>query len=151
MQFVWFRVLRKTLLTFQGQRLPRFRGKSSSIMLNSTVTFWRENVCSLWMDLLIDKTFSPVLCKARGSWIPWRLSFRYMLFHDTKTPNDAVTPQRLSQFTANMKANMIPRLLSSLVWIDHCNQCNRMRSLMEFMGCCQCFVYQEFIRFYLHI
>ena len=32
-----------------------------------------------------------------------------------KTLNDAVTPQRQSQFTLKMKANAIPRLLSSLV------------------------------------
>ena len=31
------------------------------------------------------------------------------------TPNDAVTPQRQSQFTPKMKANAVPRLLSSLV------------------------------------
>ena len=32
-----------------------------------------------------------------------------------KTPNDAVSPQRQSQFTPKMKANAVPRLLSSLV------------------------------------
>ena len=32
-----------------------------------------------------------------------------------KTSNDAVTPQRQSQFTPKMKANAVPRLLSSLV------------------------------------
>ena len=32
-----------------------------------------------------------------------------------KTPNDAVTPQCQSQFTPKMKANAVPRLLSSLV------------------------------------
>ena len=32
-----------------------------------------------------------------------------------KTPNDAVTPQHQSQFTPKMKANAVPRLLSSLV------------------------------------
>ena len=40
-------------------------------------------------------------------------------FHETfmekKTPNGAVTPQRQSQFTPKMKANAVPRLLSSLV------------------------------------
>ena len=52
---------------------------------------------------------------------------RYMehKFHETyhsvtfyfikKTPHDAVTPQRQSQFTPKMKANAVPRLLSSLV------------------------------------
>ena len=49
-----------------------------------------------------------------------------------KTPNDAVTPQRQGQFTPKMKANVVPRLLSSLVWIDHHNQCNGMTSFMEF-------------------
>ena len=38
----------------------------------------------------------------------------YILFYE-KTPDDAVTPQRQSQFTAKMKANAVPRLLSSLV------------------------------------
>ena len=51
-----------------------------------------------------------------------------------KTPNDAVTPQRQSQFTAKMKANAVPRLLSSLVWIDQYNECNGMTSFMEFMS-----------------
>ena len=32
-----------------------------------------------------------------------------------KTSNDAVTPERQSQFTPKMKANAVPRLLSSLV------------------------------------
>ena len=37
-------------------------------------------------------------------------------FHDTKkTPNNAVTPQRQSQFTPKMKANAESRLLSSVV------------------------------------
>ena len=43
------------------------------------------------------------------------LSFRYILFYEEKTPNDAVTPERWSQFTPKMKANAVPRLLSSLV------------------------------------
>ena len=44
-----------------------------------------------------------------------------ILLHFTsweKTPDDAVTPQRQSQFTPKMKANAEPRLLSSLVRID---------------------------------
>ena len=67
------------------------------------------------------------------SWIPWNLSFYYILFHEKKAPNDAVTPQRQSQFTPKMKANAVPRLLSSLVWIDQYNECNGMTSFMEFM------------------
>ena len=49
-----------------------------------------------------------------------------------KTLNNAVTP-RQSQFIPKMKANAIPHLLSSLVWIDHYNECNGMTSLMELM------------------
>ena len=44
----------------------------------------------------------------------------YFMKKDSK--NDAVTPQRQSQFTPKMKANAVPRLLSSLVWIDQCNE-----------------------------
>ena len=49
-----------------------------------------------------------------------------------KTPNDAVTPQRQSQFTPKMKANAVSRLLSSLAWIDQYSECNGMTSFMEF-------------------
>ena len=67
------------------------------------------------------------------TWIPWNLSFHYISFHEKKTANDAVTPQRQSQFTPKMKANAIPRLLSSLVWIDQYSECNGMTSFMNFM------------------
>ena len=50
-----------------------------------------------------------------------------------KTPNDAVTQKRQSQFTPKMKANAVPRLLSSLVWIDHYNECNGITRFMEFL------------------
>ena len=50
-----------------------------------------------------------------------------------KTPTDAVTPQHQSQFTPKMKANAVPRLLSSLVWIDQYNECNGMIGFIEFM------------------
>ena len=49
-----------------------------------------------------------------------------------KTPTDTVTPQRQNQFTSKMKANAVPRLLSSLVWIDQCKECNGMTSFIEF-------------------
>ena len=43
----------------------------------------------------------------------------YVMKKDSKrccdTTNDAVTPQRQSQFTPKMKANAVPHLLSSLV------------------------------------
>ena len=85
------------------------------------------------------------------SYLKWRkltikLLKAYHEFHETchsvafyfmkkKTPNDDVTLQFQGQFTPKMKANPIPRLLSSLVWIDHYNQCNGMTSFMEFMLC----------------
>ena len=50
-----------------------------------------------------------------------------------KTPNDTVTPQRQSQFTPKMKANAVPRLLSSLVWIDQYNEYKGTTSFIEFM------------------
>ena len=68
-------------------------------------------------------------------WSPWNLSLRFILFHEKKTPNDAVTPQPQSQFTLKIKAKVVPRLLSSLVWIDQYNECNGMTSFMEFMKC----------------
>ena len=40
-----------------------------------------------------------------------------------KTPNDTVTPQRQSQFTAKMKANTVPHLLSSF-WCELTNTMN---------------------------
>ena len=52
-----------------------------------------------------------------------------------KPSNDAVTPQRQSQFTPKMKANAVPRLLLSLVWIDQYCECNGMTSFTEFMVC----------------
>ena len=42
------------------------------------------------------------------------------------------------QLTPKMKANAVPRLLSSLVWIDQYYEWNGMTSFMEFMICtCQ--------------
>ena len=44
-----------------------------------------------------------------------------------------MTPQRQSQFTPKMKANAVPRLLSSLVGIDQYNERNGMTSFKEFL------------------
>ena len=55
-----------------------------------------------------------------------------LYFMKKKTPNDAVTPHRQGQFTPKMKANAVPRLLSSLVWIDQYYECNGMTGFMEF-------------------
>ena len=68
------------------------------------------------------------------SWIPIKLVISLHLLSWKKTPNDAVTPKRQSQFTPKMKANAVPRLLSSLVWIDQYSERNGMTSFMEFMN-----------------
>ena len=62
----------------------------------------------------------------------WKSSFRYILFYKKKTPNDAVTLLCQSQFTPKMKANAVSRLLLSLVWIDHYDQCIRLTALIIF-------------------
>ena len=56
-----------------------------------------------------------ILALANLSLIPLKLSFRYILYHEKKTPKDAVTPEPQSKFTPKMKANTVLRLLSSLV------------------------------------
>ena len=61
--------------------------------------------------------------------------FSHILFHEKKTPSNAVRAQRQSQFTPKMKANAVPRLLSSLVWIDQYNECKGKTSFMEVMSC----------------
>ena len=52
------------------------------------------------------------------SWIPYKLVIPLHFISWKKTPNNAVTPQHQSKFAPKMKANAVPRLLSSLVWID---------------------------------
>ena len=54
------------------------------------------------------------------------------LFLSRKMPNNAVTPQRQSQFTPKMKANMESRLLSSLGRIDQDSECNQLTSPIIF-------------------
>ena len=87
----------------------------------------------------------PRLCA--GSWIPWKSSFPYILFHKRRLQTMLWLIQRQSQFTPKMKENAIPRLLSSLVWIDSGTagsqhrleyffyeiKCNGMMIFMEFM------------------
>ena len=51
---------------------------------------------------------------------------------DSKWCCDTTKPEPIN--TAN-KANAVPRLLSSLVWIDHYHECNGMTSFMEFTWC----------------
>ena len=68
-----------------------------------------------------------------------------------KTPNDAVIPQCHNQFTPKMKANAVPRLLSSSAWIDQYNQCNVMTSFMEFMRYYDSALWEGFVRLIRHI
>ena len=52
-----------------------------------------------------------------------------------KTPNNAMTPQRQSQFTPKKKANAVPRSPSSPAWIDQYDECHGMTSPTETMIC----------------
>ena len=49
-----------------------------------------------------------------------------------KMPYNAVMQQHQSQFTPKMKANADSRLLSSLVWIDQDNECNKLTAIIIF-------------------
>ena len=65
---------------------------------------------------------------AQSQWWPNVLAARVCStaheFHETYS----VTFIVLCQFTPKMKANAVPRLLSTLVWIDQYNECNGMTS-----------------------
>ena len=67
-----------------------------------------------------------------------------------KTLDGAVTPQRQSQFTPKMKANAVSRLLSSLVWIDHYNQCNWSTALIIFANFRKCNRMTSFMEFMIY-
>ena len=63
------------------------------------------------------ETVSDLVCRRRRTYMnSMKLVIPLYFISWKKTPNDAVTPQRQSQFTPKKKA--VPRLLSSLVWID---------------------------------
>ena len=80
------------------------------------------------------------------SWNPWNLWF--LCFISWKNSFSDISREcilyqiwlgrltdctdRNGQFTPKMKANAVSRLLSSLVWIDHCNECNRLTALIIF-------------------
>ena len=64
-----------------------------------------------------------------------KLVFPLHLISWKKDSKRCCDTKRQSQFTPKMKANAASRLLSSLVWIDHYNQCNGMTTFMEFMTC----------------
>ena len=129
--FTLFSVVMKSARKKCSRVFPSSLKMISNMGLGSP--FWKlAKFSTLLMFLLCvrrlsAKTISDVLMNSLTVVIP---------LHFTsweKTPNDIVTPQRQSQFTPKMKANVVPRLLSSLVWIDQYNECNRMTSFMEFM------------------
>ena len=107
------------------------------ILLSTNVGDWFCQEIKMWAVLMLEASRE----------IPWNLSFRYILYHEKETPNNALTPQGQSHFTTKMKANAEPRLLSSLVWIDsgvvmsqhrlesffHEIKCNGMTSFVEFL------------------
>ena len=79
---------------FVSKKMPNKAVNSqSSIVLIALINNWQDEYNMNSMKLVIPLHFIP----------------------RKKTPNDAVTPQRQSQFTPKMKANAVPRLLSSLV------------------------------------
>ena len=65
------------------------------------VTSWQH----LWLCIQLEPTMNAVKLVIPLHFIPRK----------KKTTNDAVTPLCQSQFTPKMKANAVPRLLSSLV------------------------------------
>ena len=93
--------------------------------ISSIIISWSVHILSPFMS---SKTSTHAIMNSMKIIIP--LHFISL----KKTPNDAVTLQRQSQFTPKMKANAVPCLLSSLVWIDQYNECSGMTSFMEFMG-----------------
>ena len=104
---------------------------------------WLSNQSNVKITQNFQHSFTP------GFEIKW-INYSFMnsmkfviplhLISGIKIPNDAVTPQRQSQFTPKMKTNVVPCLLSSLVWIDQYNACNRLTNFMELM----CWVISKF-------
>ena len=91
--------------------------------LNGNVLMlWKLWSKDIWFVLLFSQNMNAMKIVIPLHFISWK-----------KTPNDAVTPQRHSQFTPKMKANAESRLLSSLEWIDKYNECNGKTTFMEFM------------------
>ena len=89
---------------------------TATIVPGGQISTWKDHNRSIDPYMNFMKIVFPLHC------ISWK-----------KTPDDAVTPQRQSQFTPKTKANAVPRLLSSLVWIDQYNEWNGMTNFMEFM------------------
>ena len=115
--------------TFSGPGLP---------CIPSQWTAMASIILSSWDDESANKifqNFNKFLANSGQDWIHEFHENHHSVsfFHKKKPPNDAVTPQRQSQFTPKMKANAVSRLLSSLVWIDQYNDCNGMTSFKKFM------------------
>ena len=98
--------------------VPGFQNLSSWIVkfvnIEGIVLFWidyKESGVLLKKSLVLEENWAVWLI---WTWIPWNLSFRYINF--------------TGQFTPKMKANAVPHLLWSLVWIDQYNECNGMTS-----------------------
>ena len=67
------------------------------------------------------------------SWIPWNLSFRYMLFHekDSKRCNDTTTPESIHTKDESKRGSAFA-FIFGVNWPVY-NECNGMTSFMEFM------------------
>ena len=84
-------VIRAMALNGKGHYITAL-GLLSSIMLPGIWTFKKSSKSGA----KVGEHSLCLLKKASGSftWIPRNLSFRYILFHEKRTPNDAVTQQR---------------------------------------------------------
>ena len=119
------------------------------ILNPSILLIWSWSSCtSFWVVVSVRIpcfmfAFLPFCVLRTVSWIPWKLLFLYILFHEktffyisrkcillpnmikacTKQCCDATMhscSHCTGQFTPKMKANAVSHLLSSLVWIDLC-------------------------------
>ena len=108
----------------QREQLPRFLAVASSGVGDHRMR---------WIMTRLGVLHIPYSFRVVQGMNSMKLVIRYILISWKKTPNDAVTPQCQSQLTPKMKANAVPRLLSSLVWIDQYNECNGMTTFMQFM------------------
>ena len=67
------------------------------------------------VDVYKMQMISKFCCRSTFIMNSMKLVIPIHFISGIKTLNDAVTPQCQSQFTPKMKANAVPRLLSSLV------------------------------------
>ena len=117
---------RSILQDFIGSNGINLQGKKLCFLLYiSTLHKYILQICIFRVVMMFCSFACPsmlqetALYEGNTAWIPWNLSFRYVHY--------------AGQFTPKTKANAESHLLSSLVWIDQCNECIGMTSFMEFI------------------